>query len=124
MATTTTTVKPLLPVKTPVPSDIDIAQSIAPKHITQIAEGKLELRPDEYELYGPYKAKVRANLAAYVRPPGCCMLLPCGHCTHRPGRRQAAAPPAPQAVPAVCSRRSRLTPGFWGRRCTWPCGTG
>jgi hypothetical protein len=51
-------VKPLLPVKEPVPSDIEIAQSIKPKHISQIAEVGLELRPDEYELYGPTKAKV------------------------------------------------------------------
>lgn len=60
MATTTTKapVKPLLPVQSPVPSDVDIAQSIKPKHISQIAEAGLELRPEEYELYGPAKAKV------------------------------------------------------------------
>lgn len=59
MATTTKApVKPLLPVKEPVPSDIEIAQSIKPKHISQIAEVGLELRPEEYELYGPTKAKV------------------------------------------------------------------
>jgi formyltetrahydrofolate synthetase len=54
---TTTTVKPLLPVKQPVPSDIDIAQSVKPKHISQIAEVQLGLQPEEYELYGPSKAK-------------------------------------------------------------------
>lgn len=55
---TTTTVKPLLPVKQPVPSDIEIAQSIKPRHISQIAELGLGLLPEEYELYGPTKAKV------------------------------------------------------------------
>lgn len=61
MATATATkapVRPLLPVKDPVPSDIEIAQSIKPKHISQIAEVGLELLPEEYELYGPTKAKV------------------------------------------------------------------
>jgi hypothetical protein len=59
MATTTKAPpKPLLPVQQPVPSDIEIAQSIKPKHISQIAEAGLELRPEEYELYGPAKAKV------------------------------------------------------------------
>lgn len=70
MATTTTTpVKPLLPVKQPVPSDIGIAQSIKPKHISQIAEVGLELRPEEYELYGPTKAKV-------IKPVICSALKP------------------------------------------------
>lgn len=59
MATSSgTAVKPLLPVQQPVPSDIDIAQSIKPKHISQIAEVGLNLLPEEYELYGPTKAKV------------------------------------------------------------------
>lgn len=49
--------KPLLPVKSPVPEDIDIAQSIEPVHIGKIAEA-LGLRPDEYDFYGSYKAKV------------------------------------------------------------------
>jgi hypothetical protein len=63
MATATTTgVQPLLPVKDPVPADIEIAQSIKPKHISQIAEAVLELRPEEYELYGPTKAKVIRQL--------------------------------------------------------------
>lgn len=64
MAATTTAappqVTPLLAVKSPVPSDIDIAQSVTPKHISLIAEAKLGLLPEEYELYGPYKAKVGA----------------------------------------------------------------
>jgi hypothetical protein len=56
-----TVVKPLLPVQDPVPSDIDIAQSIQPKHISQIAEVALGLQPQEYQLYGPTKAKVRVG---------------------------------------------------------------
>lgn len=51
-------VSPLLPVVSPVPADIVIAQSIAPKHISLIAESGLGLLPEEYELYGPSKAKV------------------------------------------------------------------
>eukprot|EP00878_Enallax_costatus_P016378 GHUV01017179.1.p1 GENE.GHUV01017179.1~~GHUV01017179.1.p1 ORF type:complete len:479 (+),score=140.05 GHUV01017179.1:157-1593(+) len=62
MATATTTVKPLLPVQQPVPSDIEIAQSIKPKHISQIAEVGLGLLPEEYELYGPTKGKVKLNV--------------------------------------------------------------
>lgn len=74
MATTTKAPpKPLLPVQSPVPSDIEIAQSIKPKHISQIAEVGLELRPEEYELYGPSKAKV------------------CGFCLGGRGRVEAAA---------------------------------
>eukprot|EP00983_Pelagomonas_calceolata_P106005 1159187-Pelagomonas_calceolata.AAC.1 len=49
--------QPLLPVQSPVPSDIAIAQSIAPKHISKIAE-QLGLQADEYDLYGATKAKV------------------------------------------------------------------
>jgi ABC-type uncharacterized transport system ATPase subunit len=58
MATTTTSVKPLLPVQTPTPADIDIAQACTIKHISQIAEAALGLLPEEYELYGTSKAKV------------------------------------------------------------------
>ncbi|KAF9106272.1 tetrahydrofolate synthase [Mortierella sp. AM989] len=46
-----------LTLKEPVPSDIDIALSQTPKVIRQIAE-EIGLEPDEYELYGKYKAKV------------------------------------------------------------------
>lgn len=42
----------------PVPADIEIAQSAEIKPITQVAE-EMGLRPDEIELYGPYKAKVK-----------------------------------------------------------------
>jgi formyltetrahydrofolate synthetase len=41
----------------PVPSDIDISQHIAPKHISEIAE-QCGLLPNEYDLYGTTKAKV------------------------------------------------------------------
>jgi formate--tetrahydrofolate ligase len=56
-------VKPLLPVKTPVPSDIDIAQSVQPVHISKIADA-LGLKPEEYDLYGIHKAKASAGSAA------------------------------------------------------------
>ena len=42
----------------PVPSDIDIAQSIEPLHISAIAQG-LGLSEDDIDYYGKYKAKVR-----------------------------------------------------------------
>ena len=53
---------PLLSVKQPVPTDIEIAQAVDPIRITQIAEAA-GLLPDEYELYGTHKAKVRATTA-------------------------------------------------------------
>jgi len=76
MATTTapTAPKPLLPVQSPVPPDIEIAQSIAPKHISLIAEGGLGLLPDEYELYGRTKAKVSVSAATADR--GACAVPP------------------------------------------------
>jgi len=46
---------------TPVPSDIEIAQAGALKPITQIAE-ELGILPEELELYGPYKAKVKLEI--------------------------------------------------------------
>ncbi len=45
----------------PVPSDIDIAQASYIKPITQIAE-ELGVRPNELELYGPYKAKIKLEI--------------------------------------------------------------
>jgi formyltetrahydrofolate synthetase len=47
--------------RTPVPSDIDIAQESDIKPIQQVAE-ELGLLPDEIEFYGPYKAKVRLEV--------------------------------------------------------------
>ncbi|PNW73619.1 hypothetical protein CHLRE_13g566000v5 [Chlamydomonas reinhardtii] len=54
-------VKPLLPVKVPVPSDIEIAQSVEPVHISKIADA-VGLLPTEYDLYGIHKAKVKLNV--------------------------------------------------------------
>jgi methylenetetrahydrofolate dehydrogenase (NADP+) / methenyltetrahydrofolate cyclohydrolase / formyltetrahydrofolate synthetase len=46
-----------LPVKSPVPSDIEIAQAATLKPITLVAQ-ELGILPEELELYGNYKAKV------------------------------------------------------------------
>jgi formyltetrahydrofolate synthetase len=45
----------------PVPSDIDIAQAATLKPITQVA-AEMGILPDELELYGPYKAKVKLEI--------------------------------------------------------------
>jgi hypothetical protein len=42
---------------TPVPSDIDISQSITPANIVDIAVAN-GILPEELDLYGKYKAKV------------------------------------------------------------------
>ncbi|KAF9686479.1 hypothetical protein SADUNF_Sadunf03G0162900 [Salix dunnii] len=44
-------------VLSPVPADIDIANSVEPFHISEIAKD-LNLSPKHYDLYGKYKAKV------------------------------------------------------------------
>lgn len=41
----------------PVPADIDVANSVEPFHISDIAK-ELNLSPTHYDLYGKYKAKV------------------------------------------------------------------
>ncbi|ESR59135.1 hypothetical protein KPL70_002384 [Citrus sinensis] len=46
-----------LQVVSPVPADIDIANSVEPLHISEIAQ-ELNLKPNHYDLYGKYKAKV------------------------------------------------------------------
>lgn len=46
--------------KSPVPSDIDIAQAATPVHISDIAKAA-GLRPEEYDLYGTTKAKVECE---------------------------------------------------------------
>jgi len=51
----------LLKRRTPVPSDIEIAQEAQLKPITLVAE-ELGLLPDDLELYGPYKAKVKLEV--------------------------------------------------------------
>jgi len=45
----------------PVPSDIEIAQAAKLKPILQVAE-ELGIRPNELELYGPYKAKIKLEI--------------------------------------------------------------
>ncbi|MDZ4159304.1 MAG: formate--tetrahydrofolate ligase [Anaerolineaceae bacterium] len=47
--------------RSPVPSDIEIAQASEIKPISQVAE-ELGLLPEEYELFGPYKAKVKLEV--------------------------------------------------------------
>jgi len=50
-----------LKLRRPVPSDLAIAQEAKLKPILQVAE-ELGIRPDELELYGPYKAKVKLEI--------------------------------------------------------------
>lgn len=50
-----------LKLRRPVPSDIEIAQEAKLKPILQIA-AELGIRPDELELYGPFKAKVKLEV--------------------------------------------------------------
>ncbi|CAN8302751.1 unnamed protein product [Cochlearia groenlandica] len=47
-----------LQVSSPVPADIDIANSVEPLHISEIAKD-LNLTPIHYDLYGKYKAKAK-----------------------------------------------------------------
>ncbi len=55
----------------PVPSDIEIAQEADLKPITQVAE-EAGILPEELELYGPYKAKVKLDILKRLadRPNG------------------------------------------------------
>jgi methylenetetrahydrofolate dehydrogenase (NADP+) / methenyltetrahydrofolate cyclohydrolase / formyltetrahydrofolate synthetase len=55
----------------PVPSDIDIAQAADIKPISQVAE-EIGILPEELELYGPYKAKVKLEVLKRLqdRPNG------------------------------------------------------
>jgi formyltetrahydrofolate synthetase len=48
-------------IKSPVPSDLEIAQEAELKPITQVAE-ELDLLPEELEFYGQYKAKVHLSV--------------------------------------------------------------
>jgi len=47
--------------KNPVPSDLEIAQAAELKPIQQVAD-ELGILPEELELYGPYKAKVKLEI--------------------------------------------------------------
>src|SRR5512140_3734822 len=60
-----------LKLRRPVPSDIAIAQEAKLKPILQVAQ-ELGIRPDELELYGPYKAKVKLEILERLknRPNG------------------------------------------------------
>jgi methylenetetrahydrofolate dehydrogenase (NADP+)/methenyltetrahydrofolate cyclohydrolase/formyltetrahydrofolate synthetase len=60
-----------LKLRTPVPSDIEIAQEGTLKPILQIAE-ELGIQADELELYGPYKAKIKLEILERLkdRPNG------------------------------------------------------
>lgn len=54
-----------LEVVSPVPADIDIANSVEPLHISEIAQD-LNLSPQFYDLYGKYKAKVMISVVGFV----------------------------------------------------------
>lgn len=56
----------LLKIKSPVPSDIEIAQSVVPQHISIIAEA-LGLEASEIDLYGTTKAKVCRLFMSYTQ---------------------------------------------------------
>ena len=60
-----------LRIRRPVPSDIEIAQEAKLKPILQVA-AEVGIRPDELELYGPYKAKVKLEILERLknRPNG------------------------------------------------------
>ena len=50
-----------LMLETPVPSDLDVAKKQIPKDIQQLAQ-EIHLLPNELELYGTKKAKVKLNV--------------------------------------------------------------
>lgn len=54
-----------LEVVSPVPADIDVANSVEPLHISEIAQD-LNLSPQHYDLYGKYKAKVMISVVGFV----------------------------------------------------------
>lgn len=59
-----------LQVVSPVPADIDIANSVEPLHISEIAQ-ELNLSSNHYDLYGKYKAKVKYH-TTLMRVMTCC----------------------------------------------------
>jgi methylenetetrahydrofolate dehydrogenase (NADP+) / methenyltetrahydrofolate cyclohydrolase / formyltetrahydrofolate synthetase len=61
----------ILKFRLPVPADIDIAQAAELKPILQVAE-EAGILPEELELYGPYKAKVKLEIFKRLegRPDG------------------------------------------------------
>src|SRR4030043_342918 len=56
----------LVKLKTPVPSDIDIAQEATLKPIVQVAK-ELGLSEDDLDLYGKYKAKVHLDVLSRMK---------------------------------------------------------
>lgn len=48
-------------VKKPVPSDIEVSQSIPLEHISKVAES-VGILPNEYDLYGSTKAKIYPSI--------------------------------------------------------------
>jgi formyltetrahydrofolate synthetase len=50
-----------LQIKSPVPSDIEIAQSVDPVPVKQLAD-RLGILEDELDLYGKHKAKVHLSV--------------------------------------------------------------
>lgn len=57
------TFRPVTP-KSPVPSDIEVAESVAPLPIQKIAQ-EAGILDSELELYGPNKAKVRLQVCEF-----------------------------------------------------------
>lgn len=77
-----------LKLRRPVPSDIDIAQEAKLKPILQVAE-ELGIRPDELELYGPYKAKVKLDILDRLKKPQKWQIYRCDcHYPNTTGRRK------------------------------------
>ena len=60
-------------------SDIEIAQSVTPLKITEVAE-KIGLSEDDLELYGKYKAKISDEALKKLedKPDGKSQKAPCG----------------------------------------------
>lgn len=105
---------------TPVPSDIDIAQSVPPTHIREIAES-LGLQDEDYELHGRYKAKASHGVVnsgtnhfqrfALLHPPSwaylsCARLLArhaqCTSMAHTPARPRDNCGGRMQRWPSHC----------------------
>lgn len=70
MSGTKNSARPMIPTalkrKSPVPSDLEIAQEAELKPISQVAE-EIGILPEELELYGPYKAKVKLEILDRLR---------------------------------------------------------
>ena len=58
-----------LDLKRPVPSDIDISQSVPPIHIKTITK-RLGIPKDSVDLYGKYKAKINLDVLESLKDRG------------------------------------------------------